>query len=159
MVANSHRTPQSRSRAALPEDYRARLEASNLPIEIAVAIADMVDLALRSDRDAILEEAAMCAESVPTVLCHNGDMFSERVAKAIRALKEAAQQVPQAARPGASDAPTDVFSPVGAAPCVMVPRSLAERTEATFRSVDPDGWIAQEWLDVLTRPQSERKLP
>ena len=52
-------TAASRSRAALPSDYRRVLEASNLPIEQAVAIADMVELALRSDtaaRDAALEE-------------------------------------------------------------------------------------------------------
>jgi hypothetical protein len=37
---------------------------------------------------------------------------------------------------------------------VKVPISLAERTEAMFRSVDPDGVIAQEWKDVLAaRPK------
>jgi hypothetical protein len=34
---------------------------------------------------------------------------------------------------------------------VSVPRSLAERTEAMFRSVDPEGCIAQEWKDVIQR--------
>ena len=42
-------TAASRSRDALPSDYRRVLEASNLPIEQAVAIADMVELALRSE--------------------------------------------------------------------------------------------------------------
>ena len=36
---------------------------------------------------------------------------------------------------------------------VAVPRSLAERTEAMFRSVDPDGVIAQEWKRALSQPQ------
>jgi hypothetical protein len=35
---------------------------------------------------------------------------------------------------------------------VSVPRSLAERTEAMFRSVDPDGAIAQEWKRALATP-------
>ena len=48
-AANSLSTAASRSRAALPSDYRRVLEASNLPIEQAVAIADMVELALRSE--------------------------------------------------------------------------------------------------------------
>jgi hypothetical protein len=34
---------------------------------------------------------------------------------------------------------------------VSVPRSLAERTEAMFRFVDPEGCIAQEWKDVIQR--------
>ena len=49
-ATNSLSTAASRSRAALPSDYRRVLEASNLPIEQAVAIADMVELAVRSDR-------------------------------------------------------------------------------------------------------------
>lgn len=32
---------------------------------------------------------------------------------------------------------------------VSVPRSLAERSEAMFRSVDPEGCIAQEWKSAL----------
>lgn len=39
---------------------------------------------------------------------------------------------------------------------VVVPRSLAERTEAMFRSVDPKGCIAQEWLVVLAAAKEER---
>ena len=55
-AANSQGTAASRSRAALPSDYRRVLEASNLPIEQAVAIADMVELALRSDITATEQE-------------------------------------------------------------------------------------------------------
>jgi uncharacterized membrane protein YtjA (UPF0391 family) len=33
---------------------------------------------------------------------------------------------------------------------ISVSRSLAERTEAMFRSVDPQGVIAQEWSDALS---------
>ena len=55
-ATNSQSTAASRSRAALPSDYRRVLEASNLPIEQAVAIADMVELALRS------ESASPCVE-------------------------------------------------------------------------------------------------
>ena len=32
---------------------------------------------------------------------------------------------------------------------IRVPRSLAERTEAMFRSVDPAGGIAQEWKEAI----------
>jgi hypothetical protein len=32
---------------------------------------------------------------------------------------------------------------------ISVSRSLAERTEAMFRSVDPQGGIAQEWKEAL----------
>ena len=37
---------------------------------------------------------------------------------------------------------------------VFVPQSLAERTEAMFRSVDPTGSIAQEWKQVLAGSDS-----
>ena len=37
------RTPFSRSRAFLPENIRKTLEASNLPIEVATAIADLCE--------------------------------------------------------------------------------------------------------------------
>jgi len=37
----------------------------------------------------VIEECAKVAESTPTTLCQNGDFFSERCAKAIRALKSA----------------------------------------------------------------------
>lgn len=33
--------------------------------------------------------------------------------------------------------------------CMRIPRSLAERTEAMFRSVDPQGFIALEWANAL----------
>ena len=36
-------TPFSRSRAALPENIRKTLEASNLPIDVATAIADLCE--------------------------------------------------------------------------------------------------------------------
>jgi len=39
-------------------------------------------------------------------------------------------------------------------PEVYVPRSLAERTEAMFRSVDPTGAIALEWAQVLKQSES-----
>lgn len=51
-ASEGHGAPLDRSRAALPSDYRERLEASNLPIEVATAIADQVDAALRSETDA-----------------------------------------------------------------------------------------------------------
>jgi cell division septum initiation protein DivIVA len=34
------------------------------------------------------ERCAKVAENTPTVLCQNGEFFSERIAKAIRALKD-----------------------------------------------------------------------
>lgn len=37
-------------------------------------------------RQDVIEECAKVAENTPTTLCQNGDFFSERVAKAIRAL-------------------------------------------------------------------------
>jgi hypothetical protein len=40
---------------------------------------------------------------------------------------------------------------------VSVPRSLAERTEAMFRSVDPDGAIAQEWKRALATPSENAR--
>lgn len=43
-------------------------------------------------RLAIIEECAKVAENTPTTLCQNGNFLSERVAKAIRALKNAAPQ-------------------------------------------------------------------
>lgn len=36
-------SPATRSAAAFPADYRKVLEASNLPIEVATAIADALD--------------------------------------------------------------------------------------------------------------------
>ena len=42
---------------------------------------------------------------------------------------------------------------------LAVPRSLAERTEAMFRSVDPSGGIAQEWKEVLERAQNAGVKP
>ncbi len=36
---------------------------------------------------------------------------------------------------------------------VLVPRSLAERSEAMFRSVDPTGGIAHEWKRALQAAQ------
>jgi len=42
-VPNSYGSPCSRSYAAFPADYRRVLEESNLPIEVATAIADRLD--------------------------------------------------------------------------------------------------------------------
>jgi len=43
MGANGYSTPRSRSASAFPADYRRVLEESNLPIEVATAIADRLD--------------------------------------------------------------------------------------------------------------------
>jgi len=54
-------TPISRSAASFPSDYRKVLEASNLPIEVAVAIADALDKrsgpnVRTSERDGVFDD-------------------------------------------------------------------------------------------------------
>ena len=59
-------TPFSRSRAALPENIRKTLEASNLPIEVATAIADLCEEkpeAMRRDQYEAVKFAAKHFES------------------------------------------------------------------------------------------------
>ena len=127
-------TAASRSRAALPSDYRRVLEASNLPIEQAVAIADMVELALSDTaaRDAALEEAAaVCENAADAPFGTHANHVVRKVAAALRALKNAAPQEnkTETASQGAgflapadgslsnSSAPAE-----SASPCVAVPR-------------------------------------
>lgn len=43
MKRTGGQTPLTRSAAAFPSDYRRVLEASNLPVEVATAIADRLD--------------------------------------------------------------------------------------------------------------------
>ena len=43
MGTDNYSTPRSRSASAFPADYRRVLEESNLPIEVATAIADRLD--------------------------------------------------------------------------------------------------------------------
>jgi len=50
VIDRSSDTPLDRSRYYLPANYRAVLEASNIPIRQATAIADQVDAALQSER-------------------------------------------------------------------------------------------------------------
>ena len=52
-------TAQSRSAAALPANVRATLEASNLPIEVATAIADLCE-----QRSEIVPTARALADAV-----------------------------------------------------------------------------------------------
>jgi hypothetical protein len=65
--------------------------------------------------------------------------------------------------PGISLMSTDEYlrrdRPSSFATVVSVPRSLAERTEAMFRSVDPDGAIAQEWKRALATPSETASIP
>src|SRR5947207_5764409 len=65
-------TPLERSRAVLPTDLRRTLEESNLPIEVATAIADlcaeqacrrMMQEALDMTRDAVAAQAEAYVES------------------------------------------------------------------------------------------------
>ena len=46
-------SPIDRSRAALPENIRKTLEESNLPVEVATAIADLCDGLIRPEARAI----------------------------------------------------------------------------------------------------------
>lgn len=79
VVGQPERTPLDRSRAALPENVRKVLEESNLPVEVATAIADALEFA----RPAVIEECAQAAEHVVPRHTECGN----RIAAAIRALK------------------------------------------------------------------------
>jgi hypothetical protein len=64
-------TPITRSAASFPSDYRKVLEASNLPIEVAVAIADALD-----KRSGPNERLIVALESCASKLNQLGAVFS-----------------------------------------------------------------------------------
>ena len=77
---------------ALVEKYTLKiLEVDGAEVnqeEIALTLNDLVhEVKGAGNRDLVIEECAKAAENTPTVLCQNGDMFSQRCAKVIRALK------------------------------------------------------------------------
>lgn len=96
-------TPFERSRGVLRGlegiDVRRELEQSDLPIELATAIADVCEGAMRSPeaRDSIIEECAKLCETNPGDGFYNGQYDAyEACAKAVRALKGALpQSVPE----------------------------------------------------------------
>jgi hypothetical protein len=77
---------QLKDGVAVNESFAALLDDERAAIAKILREAD-ARLQPECDRDKIIEECARVAENVPTTLCQNGDMFSERVAKAIRAAK------------------------------------------------------------------------
>ncbi len=71
----------------LAEIALAQLGRLNLAIAIP-ATREALRTAAREAALAENEACAVAAENTPTVLCHNGDVFSERVAKSIRVRRE-----------------------------------------------------------------------
>ena len=149
-ATNSQSTAASRSRAALPSDYRRVLEASNLPIEQAVAIADMVELALSDTaaRNAALEEAAKLVESSPSA-------YRKEIAERIRALKGSAapkslpqipcDPVPEYARPEKSDSTNSLHGEAGLAKGIQIVQPAAAAPDAELVSKGaPWNWATDQ---------------
>src|SRR5437879_12814379 len=83
-------SPLERSRAALPANIRATLEASNLPVEVATAIADHCEAAFEAGYKASEEEfhAPLGTEPLPTVMLEALDITRDAVAAQAEAYVE-----------------------------------------------------------------------
>ena len=82
-------TPFSRSRAALPENIRKTLEASNLPIEVATAIADLCQA--RQDEAQLAARLLEIAES-NTELYQNERMWLREAAAVLNGCNAARER-------------------------------------------------------------------
>ena len=82
-------TPLDRSRAALPANIRRTLEESNLPIEVATAIADHCEAAFEAGYKASEEEfhAPLGTEPLPAVMLEALDITREAVAAQVEELE------------------------------------------------------------------------
>ena len=79
-------TPLDRSRAALPENIRKTLEASDLPVEVATAIADYIaELAFERDTLSVRPEVALTMPSEDEIRLASGEMTAQemRTVKAV----------------------------------------------------------------------------
>lgn len=67
-------SPLDRSRAALPENIRKTLEESNLPVEVATAIADLCDGLIRpeEERSEIRYTPVACTEEQRRIAWDSG---------------------------------------------------------------------------------------